>query len=1755
MKQKRSYQKAIMAAKRSIIAVLIFSLVLGLFPAALTLAAEATDQNVVTVYFDNSGSWDKVCGYAWTSTGTTLLGSWPGTELSELAGQEGYYKLSCNYTPSGTGQFNYIFNNGNNDKETADLSISDAIITANGGPEVDGRQVTFTYESSSASKVYLAGSMNGWSTSAAPMTEDNNVFTYTVELAPGIYEYKYVADGSWKNDPENPVFMVNSSNNRNNVVIVSGLEDTTARVVKGTETELPTQLDYVTSDGSVEQKEVTYSLKTEDTSGSVILNGNKITVSTVYAGESLELTAVTEDGSEAAVDVSLVSTALTECSIKLHFANTVGWDTVYAHAWRDLGDDDTDITTWPGNVVTKDEDSNVFYTIEFSYLPAEDENFGFLFHNGEGSSTMDLTIDYATMVMTGSVELWIDPGVLRDDGKYACTKATVAPGPGDMVISPEVDGDQVTFRYGDSAAETVALAGTMNDWDAAETLMTKDENGIYTCTVTLEPGIYQYKFVVDGETWTVDPENPVTVGTDGNSVVVVPDTAAEDENQVTVKLHYSRSDKTYTGWNAWMWLDNQDGAQYDFAEEDGEMVASITANGRENSAVNFIIRKSITGNEWSEKEGEEDRSIYIGNVLSGTVHYYVTSGSTSGTKILGPDAVVGNKIIYAEYDYETGTVVVKTAMPISGDPADSFTKVYSADTEYAISEITSEGCTYTLTLDKEISFADLNDEYKITFEDYDYPVSISDIYAADRFAEEYTYDGDDLGAVWSEGSTTFKVWAPIAERVQVKLYATGSDDEDGHDDLGSYDMEKGEKGVWSITVEEDLRGVYYTYLVTNSGETEEACDPYARTTGVNGNRAMVVDLDSTDPEGWDEDVSPNKDMEYTDAIIYELHVRDFSIDDSSGVSEANQGKYLAFTETGTITENGVSTGIDYLADLGITHLHLLPVYDYGSVDETKLDTAQYNWGYDPVNYNVPEGSYSTNPYDGNVRVNEMKQMIQSLHDNGINVIMDVVYNHVYDADTFCFNKIVPGYFSRTNADGSYSNGSGCGNDTASEREMVRKYIVDSVMYWAEEYHIDGFRFDLVGLLDTETINEVVNTVHEKYPDVIFYGEGWTLGTAVEEGYTMATQANAAETPGFAYFSDTIRNLLAGTNGKSTGFVSGTTGKEEDISKCFTAATSWCPGPTQTVNYVSCHDNYTLMDKLKLTRSDASESDLIRMNNLAAAIYMTSQGIPFIHAGEDFLRQKVNENGKIVENSYNSSDYVNKLRWDNLENDTYADVSDYYKGLIEFRKNHAALRMTTAEEVAENVRYQWITNEVLLFEINGKDSVADEVSDGIVVIFNATTSSKTVNLTSAGVESGEWKVCINAENAGTEVLDTVTGGQVTVDPISAMVLVKGETVDTDSVYTQNQKQEEPAAAEVTVEYPAGETYRTEEVEIGESYTTYTAEELYDGDFDPENYWILEGWQDQDGNRYELGDAITVEADMTLTPVVTEVILLRDADTEDVIGFITEDQNITEAANELYYDSEGGITPFAIVDPEESYIIEGTRKTIVTSGMDEGDSENVWAFAGWFYTPYQGEASLWDEDWSADNNVGSADLFAEDSLVADHSIYAYWIQAGYLDTTIAYYSNSKAATRMYTLSTVPDDLFRNYGFVLSTKADMENPDEFVIGATLDGKKVANIQKTTVYTKIAVKPFTSATYANSFNGSLGGNYKVSGQSGTNGYISYGLVANMPLYDNGNAVVVSARAYYTTREGTIVYGDMVQETLEPNENNTQEDMKNGEV
>ncbi len=638
---------------------------------------------------------------------------------------------------------------------------------------------------------------------------------------------------------------------------------------------------------------------------------------------------------------------------------------------------------------------------------------------------------------------------------------------------------------------------------------------------------------------------------------------------------------------------------------------------------------------------------------------------------------------------------------------------------------------------------------------------MSDLYSTKEFEEAYTYSGSDLGAVWTSEKTTFRLWAPTAEEVIINLYRSG--DSYNQDLLAQLPMTADVNGTWIAEHTGDLNGVYYTYLVMVNGHICEACDPYAKTTGVNGERAMVLDMTSTDPEGWEADSDPNADLNITDAIIYELHVRDLSMHKSSQIK--SKGKYLGIIEPNTATKSGKPTGLAHMKALGITHLHLLPIFDFGFTDERRR-TPQFNWGYDPVNFNVPEGSYSSDPFNGAVRVKELKQMVKGLHDNGISVVMDVVYNHVYEAKDFCFNKIVPDYFSRTTK-GIYSDGSCCGNDTASERSMVHKYIVDSVKYWAEEYHIDGFRFDLVGLIDTDTINKLMAEVHKTHPNVIFYGEGWSMNTVMTKpGYELTVQGNSSKVPGFAFFSDTIRDLLRGSvfDNTAPGFVTGAHCSKDALEACFMGVPMWAANPSQCVNYVSCHDNNTLFDRIALAAPEAPLNVLIRMNQLAAAFSMLSQGIPFFQAGEEMLRTKPGRRGGYDHNSYRASDKINSIKWEDLDHEHYQKTVEYYQGLIRFRKAHPALRCATRDQVWDTVHPVRIGNDhTVAFRI-------DEGQQELFAVFNADTHDVILHL-----PEGKWNIHIQDGNAGTEVLQTVEH-QVTVSPISAMVLSRKKPID-------------------------------------------------------------------------------------------------------------------------------------------------------------------------------------------------------------------------------------------------------------------------------------------------------------------------------------------------------------------------------------------
>lgn len=631
-------------------------------------------------------------------------------------------------------------------------------------------------------------------------------------------------------------------------------------------------------------------------------------------------------------------------------------------------------------------------------------------------------------------------------------------------------------------------------------------------------------------------------------------------------------------------------------------------------------------------------------------------------------------------------------------------------------------------------------------------------YSSAEFEKEYTYLGDDLGAIWSQTETRFRVWAPNAEAVTICLYQSGTESTD--DLICRFPMLPSSCGTWSAAVPGDLDGTYYTYLVKRNGKMVEACDPYAHAVGVNGKRAMVINLTKTNPAGWETDRNPNAHLTLTDAVLYEVSVRDFTSSRDGRVPYP--GKYLGLTQTGTHLKSGQSTGLDYIRDLGVTHVQLMPVYDFGSVDESAVNSKSYNWGYDPVNYNVPEGSYATDPFCGEVRIAEMKQMIHALHQNGLSVVMDVVYNHVYHADTFSLNLITPGYFSRVNSSGKLSNASGCGNDTASERTMVRKFIVDSVNYWADEYHIDGFRFDLVGLLDIATINEAMFTVHKKHPGVIFYGEGWDMPTEMTKYHVpCALQRNASLVPGFAFFNDTIRDTLRGSvfHAKESGYVSGAIVSKEHLEDCFCGRTSWTNLPKQLINYVSCHDNHTLHDRIAEALPNASEEEIAKRSRLAAAFTILSAGTPFFLSGEELLRSKKNRNGTYISNSYRSPDSVNAVKWKMLNDQNGYSTYLYYKGLLAIRKKFDLFRLSQPTDVRLTRKLLPSTNAYLT-----AFSVKDN-QNSILCVFNNGIKDAPLSL-----PEGSWGVLAAGNSAGIQPVTEISGS-VIIESLSALIVVK------------------------------------------------------------------------------------------------------------------------------------------------------------------------------------------------------------------------------------------------------------------------------------------------------------------------------------------------------------------------------------------------
>lgn len=634
--------------------------------------------------------------------------------------------------------------------------------------------------------------------------------------------------------------------------------------------------------------------------------------------------------------------------------------------------------------------------------------------------------------------------------------------------------------------------------------------------------------------------------------------------------------------------------------------------------------------------------------------------------------------------------------------------------------------------------------------------------------EEYPIpEGKLVEMEYSPIETKFTLWAPTAEEVRVLLYDSGNEGSA----YQTLSLEMGEDGIWNTSIKEDLKGKFYTFNVKVNGKwLGDTQGIMAKAVGVNGKRAAVIDLRSTDPEGWANDVRPLL-KDYADIIVYEMHHRDFSLDSVSGIR--NKGKFLALTELGTTTSQGEKTGIDHLKELGVTHVHILPSYDYASVDESKPDKAQYNWGYDPQNYNVPDGSYSTDPYKPDVRIKEFKQMVQALHKAGIRVVLDVVYNHTFNTEESNFERTVPGYFYRQTKDGKPANGSGCGNETASDRAMMRKYMVESVLYWINEYHIDGFRFDLMGIHDIETMNEIRAAVDKIDPSIFIYGEGWAASAPQLDQEELAMKANIYKMPRIAAFSDEMRDGLRGgwDDDRKGAFLIGQPGHEMSIKFGLVGAVKhpqvindsvnyskepWALQPTQMISYVSCHDDMCLADRLKATMPDATDEERASLHKLAETFVFTSQGVPFIFAGDEMMRDK-----KGIHNSYNSPDSINTIDWRNKT--IHHDVFDYVRELIALRKNHPAFRMGDADKVRQYMEFLPVEGSNLVAFIL-KDNANGDSWKNIIVAFNSRKEPAKLS-----IPTGRYTIVCKDGKIKQSGMGQVSGNEIIVPARSAMII--------------------------------------------------------------------------------------------------------------------------------------------------------------------------------------------------------------------------------------------------------------------------------------------------------------------------------------------------------------------------------------------------
>ncbi|WP_433945214.1 type I pullulanase [Paenibacillus sp. SN-8-1] len=867
-------------------------------------------------------------------------------------------------------------------------------------------------------------------------------------------------------------------------------------------------------------------------------------------------------------------------------------------------------------------------------------------------------------------------------------------------------------------------------------------------------------------------------------------------------IHYYRYDQQFAGWNMWIWYDHKEGCSYAFhaVDERGFAVATIELPV---TRIEIITRWSMNGNDWADQEvarrvviPEGGREVDVWLVQDDKQVIYDPAKADVSPRFRSALADAADTLIAVTSEYIADEDIQTTQL------IDAVTQE-----TLPVSVVRSGDCHLIIKLLNVEQF-DVTRIYLLKSRHFS-AAKVTMRHILDQ--PKFYYEHQDLGVTYTRAGSSFKVWAPTAAKVSLLLYdGAGVYNTEGlvidqSDVRNTVPMKRISCGVWSTVISGNLAGQCYMYLVEFAdGTSHVAIDPYAKAVTANGQRAVVMDLAASNPSGWAAGEKPPM-KQSTDAVIYELHVRDFSVDENSGM--VHKGTFKAFTELGASTPDGLKSGIEHLKELGITHVQLLPCSDYATVNELptvggKGLKSLYNWGYDPQNYNVPEGSYSTNPCDPVVRVLEFKELVQALHDQGLRVVLDVVYNHTYSTEEGPFDRIVPGYYYRTTSTGRYTNASGVGNELASERPMVRKYILDSVRYWAEEFQVDGFRFDLMGLIDIGTMNEVTRMLRGINPDILIYGEPWDMAgtTLPQENKTLkGSQRNR----GFGVFNDSFRIAIKGdSDGGQRGFATGEPGREGDIAAGVKGSIdTFTEVPAESINYVTAHDNYILWDKVIAARGLAHDmgmldmrdgalrgggsveaavnqvdpykgvgegprvllNELVRRTLLANAIILTSQGIPMIHAGDEMLRTKYGDH-----NSYKSPDVINKIRWRNKL--TFRHVFDYYKGLIRLRRAHPAFRMSTKEAVTEHLQILRAEGNVVSFQI--ANHACGDTWNSIVVIYNANEEACDVSLPP---NTGRWHIVVNDTAAGTAVLEEIDGarGSVRVPGISVMVMYDRE----------------------------------------------------------------------------------------------------------------------------------------------------------------------------------------------------------------------------------------------------------------------------------------------------------------------------------------------------------------------------------------------